>query len=206
MRSRPGFLLPKPPDVLGALVEQSELVAEATVHLERWGRTGDPDAAAAVAALRPRADALAEGIIDLLFDALVTPIDREDAATLVERLRLGFRALRGLVREAQALDVATDRHLARMSELLAGQARAVVTAMESLPRDRDTARTAVEIAEAADHELDEVYRAAMSDTVRRTDPLGVVFGSRELYRRAVLVSQAQLHTAHFARYVVLKES
>ncbi len=203
---RHGFLLPKQPDVLGTLVRQAEILSEAVDHLAKWTNGEDGASVRRVSELREDADAVASELVDTVFESLIMPIDREDAMTLSERLRLAFRAARGLVREAEVLEVATDEHLGHMGRVLSTQAAAVLDAVRALPGDAPQARAAVDRVEAGDRALDAVYREAMSDTVHRTDDLGVVFGSRELYRRASLTSQTLLHAAHFVRYVVLKES
>ncbi len=206
MVPRPGFLLPRPPDVLGILVRQAEILEEAVAHLARWAGGEDGGTAEHVVALRATADDVATELVDTVFDALITPIDREDAMTLSERLRVAFRSARGLVSEGQVLEVHPDAHLADMGAVLAGQAEGVLAAVRALPSDADAARAAVDAVETGDRALDALYRVAMSDTVHRDEELGVVFGSRELYRRAAQTSLALLHAAHFARYVVLKES
>lgn len=203
-RSR--FLLPRPPDVLGILVRQAEVLSEAVELLARWTEGADGSTIQQVIGLRERADEVATELVDTVFEALIMPIDREDAMTLSERLRLAFRATRGLVREAEVLQVDSDAHLRDMGGVLAGQAVAVLDAVRALPADAAAARAAVDAVETGDRALDALYRVAMSDTVQRADDMSVVFGSRELYRRASLTSQTLLHAAHFARYVVLKES
>lgn len=192
--------------MLGLLVRQAEILAEAVELLARWAEGDDGSTIQQVIDLRESADAVAAELVDTVFEALIMPIDREDAMTLSERLRVAFRAARGLVQEAEVLQVTTDAHLRDMGGVLAGQATAVLDAVRAMPTDAEAARAAVDAVETGDRALDALYRVAMSDTVQRSDDLSIVFGSRELYRRAALTSQTLLHTAHFARYVVLKES
>ncbi len=192
--------------MLGILVRQAEILAEAVELLARWAEGHDGATIQQVIDLRESADAVASELVETVFEALIMPIDREDAMTLSERLRVAFRSTRGLVQEAEVLQVTTDAHLRDMGGVLAGQAAAVLDAVRALPSDAEAARAAVDAVETGDRALDALYRVAMSDTVQRSDDLSIVFGSRELYRRAALTSQNLLHAAHFARYVVLKES
>lgn len=204
MPNRSRFFLPEPPDVLGRLRSLTAMVAASVERLAEWAATGDINAITGVVAQRDDADKLAGEIVDLVFEALITPIDREDVATLTERLQLAYRVARGLAREVEVLAGGTDEHLDRMCQLLCRQATALTDAVAAIPSEGDRALAAVGEVEAADRDLDSAYRAAMSSLAQVSD-LRQVLASQELYRRANLMSQALGHTAHYVRYVVLKE-
>jgi hypothetical protein len=136
--------------------------------------------------------------------AFVTSISPEDIYELSERLDRILNAAKGLVREAELLDMAPDPEMAEMAELVALGVGELVRAFPALVADPSRATACADAAVRHQRKIEHVYRRAMS-ALLQVNEIREVAGRRELYRRCARMGDAIEGVAHRIWYAVVKE-
>ncbi len=198
------WFLPDSPDLLDRLTRQGEVTVNAVDAFRDWAH-GDRSAAHRVGSLEHEADRVRREVATAVRQAFVTPIGPEDIYELSERLDAVVTSAKDLVREAELLDMLPDPPMAEMADLIALGVQNLVDAFLDLVKDPDRATGHADTAVHHQHQLEQVYRRAMSALLVNSD-LREVAGRRELYRRSSRIGDAVVHVAHRIWYSVVKES
>jgi uncharacterized protein len=198
------WFLPDTPDLLALLAEQGAVTVEGVDAFCAWAG-GDSSAEARVRELEHRADRVRRKVEAQIQHAFVTPIGPEDVYELSERLDAVLNDAKDLVREAELLEMAPDRPMAEMSDLIAAGVRELVAAFPLIAKEPEGATRHAEAAVHHQRGLERVYRRAMSALLDVAD-LREVMGRRELYRRSARIGDGIEHVAHRIWYAVVKET
>lgn len=203
-RPRLGWFLPKSPDVLAMLLEQSRLTIAGVAALEEWARGDAPDGTE-VRRVEHEADACKRDLREALSQAFTTPLEPEDLFELSRGLDEIVNDAKNLVGEAEAMGAAPDAAIATMSaELLAGTRRLDEALRSFADGDRDAATATADRAVKEQRRLQHAYRDAIAALVEIEDPREVA-AKRELYRRAARAGDELVLVAERIWYSVLKE-
>ncbi len=203
-RRRLGWFLPKSPDVLAMLLEQSRLTIAAVEALEEWARGDAPDGAR-LRRVEHEADTCKRSLREALSQAFTTPLDPEDLFELSRGLDEIVNDAKNLVGEAEAMGSAPNPALATMSaELLAGTRRLDEALRCFAGGDREAATATADRAVKEQRRLQHAYRDAIAALVEIEDPREVA-ARRELYRRLARAGDELVLVAERVWYSVLKE-
>lgn len=203
-RRRPRWFLPKSPDVLAMLLEQSRLTVAGVAALEEWARGDVPDGAA-LRRIEHEADACKRTLREGLSEAFTTPLDPEDIFELSRGLDEIVNDAKNLVGEAEAMDSAPDGALAAMAaELLMGVKRLDEALRAFAGGDREGATATADRAVKEQRRLQHAYRDAIAALVD-LDDFREVAAKRELYRRLARAGDELVLVAERVWYSVLKE-
>lgn len=198
------WLLPRSPDVMGMLLEQSGLTIAAMSALGEWAR-GEVVDGSRLRRAEHEADARKRELRAALSEAFTTPLEPEDLFELSRGLDEIVNDAKNLVGEAEAMSTAPDGAIAAMSaELLAGARRLDEALRAFAAGERDTATATADRAVKEQRRLQHVYREAMSALVENDD-LREVSAKRELYRRLARAGDELVLVAERVWYSVLKE-
>ncbi len=197
------WFLPYTPDLLGLLLEQSEITCQGVDAFVRWS-SGDADQTAEVLRLEHEADAARRRVLKELRAAFSTPLDPEDIYELSERLDEVLNGAKNAVREAELLQLAPDGPMAEMAGHLLDGVRHLHEAFIGLKGDEDDATDAADKAIKSERHLEHCYRSAMSALVD-VDDLKEVTARREIYRRYARIGESLVWVAHRVWYSVIKE-
>jgi uncharacterized protein Yka (UPF0111/DUF47 family) len=204
MRPRRWFL-PKAPDLLGMLREQTAVTVEGMDALVAWGR-GDRGAADRLRASEHRADACKRELRHALTVAFTTPLEPEDLFELSKGIDDVLNSAKDTAREAEVMSTAPDGAIAEMAEKLAEGIRHLADAIDALSSDASAEATeAADAAVKSQRRLERVYRTAMSALID-VDDLRELAARRELYRRLARTSDELIDVAERVWYSVLKMS
>jgi uncharacterized protein Yka (UPF0111/DUF47 family) len=198
------WFLPKNPDLLGLLGEQSAITVDGMQALVAWA-AGDPAAGDQVREYEHRADAKKRQLWLELRNAFSPPIDAEDLYSLSSDLDEVLNAAKNLVRELEVMELTPDTATREMAILLAEATQHLADAFARLgdqPGDTtDCADAAIKRARRVEH----VYRSAMS-ALLEVDDLREVMGRREVYRRLSRIGDHVHVVAERVWYAVMKEA
>jgi uncharacterized protein Yka (UPF0111/DUF47 family) len=197
------WFLPYTPDVLGLVLEQSEITCRGMDAFVRWS-SGESAADQEVRRYEHEADEVRRRVLMELRAAFSTPLDPEDIYELSERLDEVLNGAKNAVREAELLGLAPDPPLAEMSEHLHAGVKHLHDAIVGLQEDRDDATDAADKAIKCERNLEHSYRTAMSALVDNDD-LKLVTARREIYRRYARIGESLVRVAHRVWYSVVKE-
>lgn len=209
-KSRKGtrWFLPETPDVIGLLQKQAEITARGMDAFAAWA-AGDVARADDVRAAEHECDQVRRQLVDSVSEAFTTPLPPEDLFQLSRDLDRVMNGAKDAVRESEAMKFAPDAATADMAALLAEGVAHLRAAFDRLSARRvKSGPPATEAADAAvksQRRLERIYRQATGDLLLLND-LPVVFGSRELYRRATSMSDDIVSVADRIWYSRVKES
>lgn len=196
------WFLPDMPDVLALLRDQAHTTQEGLRHFADWAN-GDLDSGALVRDAEHAADIAKRSVQTALRNAFSTPLDPEDIYELSERTDAVLNGAKNIVREAELLDAAPDRHMASMAAAITAGQEQLCVAFDALGRDADAATVASDRAVKSCREVERVYRTAMSELLG-LDDVKEVIGRRELYRRCARTADALEQVAERVWYAVVK--
>ena len=203
-RRRFTWFLPKSPDVMAMLLEQSGLTIAALAALEEWARGTEPDGAR-VRRIEHEADVCKRELRKALSAAFTTPLDAEDIFELSRGLDEIVNDSKNLVGEAEAMSMAPDAAIAKMAtQLLAGTKRLDEALRAFADGQRETATATADRAVKQQRHLQHTYRDAMSALVENED-FREVAARRELYRRMARAGDELVLVAERVWYSILKE-
>ncbi len=197
------WFLPYTPDVLGLLIEQSEVTCHGIDAFVQWSG-GDADQAEAVRRYEHEADAVRRRVLGELRAAFSTPLDPEDIYELSERLDEVLNGAKNAVREAELLGLAPDPPLAEMAGYLHVGVQHLHDAFVGLKSDQNDATDAADQAIKCERHVEHCYRSAMS-ALAGVDDLQLVTARREIYRRYARIGESLVRVAHRVWYSVVKE-
>jgi len=198
------WFLPRTPDVMAMLLEQSRLTIAGLEALGEWadGRTGDGNR---LRRIEHEADTQKRALREALTVAFTTPLDAEDIFELSRGLDEIVNDAKNLVGEAEAMSTEPDAAIATMAaELVAGTKRLDQALRAFAAGDRDTATATADRAVKEQRHLQHTYRHAMSALVENED-FREVAAKRELYRRLARAGDELVLVAERIWYSVLKE-
>lgn len=194
--------MPRGPDVMQLLVAQGRVTVAGLDALCAWAH-GDADQGRVVRDKEHEADDAQRRVLVAVRQSFVLPIAPEDAFELSERLDRVMNGAKNLVREAQVLGVVPDPPVAGITDLVAAAMHELVDVLPDLPRQGQRAISAADSAMSKVHDVDRIYRRAMSGLLEEHD-LRQVVGRRELYRRATLLADLAEGVATRVWYAVVK--
>jgi uncharacterized protein Yka (UPF0111/DUF47 family) len=203
---RPGnWFLPRSPDVLGLLREQTAITVEGMTALVAWAE-GDPDAGQRLRECEHRADERKRALRQALSNAFMTPLEPEDIFELSRGLDTVLNGARNTAREAEVMETAPDASIAEMATELLSGTKHLADALDALGEGRSTDATGLaDHAARSQSRVEHAYREAMSALIS-VDDLREVAAKRELYRRLARSSDDLRQVAERVWYSVLKES
>lgn len=203
-RRRLGWFLPKNPDVLAMLLEQSRLTIAALEALSEWA-DGKAEDGTRVRRIEHEADTCKRSLREALSQAFTTPLDPEDLFELSRGLDEIVNDAKNLVGEAEAMGSAPDAAIATMSvELLAGARRLDEALRAFADGDQEGATATADRAVKEQRRLQHAYRDAIAALVGVEDTREVA-ARRELYRRLARAGDELVLVAERIWYSVLKE-
>ena len=198
------WFLPYTPDLLGLLLEQSEITCRGIDALVQWS-AGDLEANEAVRRYEHEADDARKHVLKELRAAFSTPLDPEDIYELSERLDEVLNGAKNAVRESEIMKMDPDQPMADMARHLQTGVLHLHEAFKALKSDHDRATDEADAAIHCERDLEHCYRKAMS-ALTDVDDLKLVTGRRELYRRYSRIGENLVRVAHRVWYSVVKES
>lgn len=197
------WFLPKNPDLIGLLSEQSAITVEGMRRLVAWA-AGEPGAGDEVRTYEHRADDKKRELWRELRDAFSPPIDAEDLYSLSSDLDEVLNASKNLVREFEVMEIGPDAATHEMTVLLAEATKHLADAFARLGKQEGDATECADAAIKGARRVEHVYRSAMS-TLLEVDDLREVMAWREAYRRLARIGD-HIHTAaDRVWYAVMKE-
>ncbi len=197
------WFLPRSPDVMGMLLEQSSLTVAGLEALQEWAR-GEVSAGSHLRRIEHEADSCKRRLREGLSEAFTTPLDAEDLFELSRGLDEIVNDAKNVVGEAEAMSTPPDWAIEAMAtELLAGTRRLDQALREFAAGDRDAATATADRAVKEQRRLQHVYREAMSALL--DGELREVTAKRELYRRMARAGDELVLVAERIWYSVLKE-
>jgi uncharacterized protein len=204
MRSRRWFL-PKAPDVVGMLREQTAITVEGIDALVTWAE-GDVTAADRLRDLEHEANERKRELRRALTVAFTTPLEPEDLFELSRGLDEVLNSAKNTVREAEVMHTPPDSAIAEMARELADGTRRLAEAFSTLEHDGGVSATeAADEAVKSQRRFEHVYRTAMSALID-VGNLREVAARRELYRRLARTSDDLVEVAERVWYSMLKEN
>ncbi len=198
------WFLPYTPDLLGLLLEQSDITCRGFDAFVRWS-AGDLEQNRAVRQFEHEADDARRHVLKELRAAFSTPLDPEDIYELSERLDEVLNGAKNAVRESEIMDLLPDDAMAEMAGHLQTGVAHLHGAFESLKSDHDRATAEAEAAIHCERDLEHCYRRAMSE-LSDVDDVREVTARRELYRRYSRIGDNLVRVGHRVWYSVVKES
>ena len=197
------WFLPKNPDLLGLLAEQSAITVEGMHALVAWA-AGEPGAGDEVRTAEHRADDKKRELWRELRDAFSPPIDAEDLYSLSSDLDEVLNASKNLVREFEVMELEPDTATHEMTVLLAEATQHLADAFARLGTQEGDATDCADAAIKDARRVEHVYRSAMS-TLLDVDDLREVMGRREAYHRLARIGDHIHAAADRVWYAVMKE-
>ena len=197
------WFLPKNPDLVGLLCEQSAITVKGMDALVAWA-AGEPAAGDQVREYEHHADDKKRQLWRELRDAFSPPIDAEDLYSLSSDLDEVLNAAKDLVRELEVMELAPDTATHEMTLLLAEATQHLADAFARLGKQEGDATECADAAIKGTRRVEHVYRSAMS-TLLQVDDLREVMGRREVYRRLSRIGDHIRTVAERVWYAVMKE-
>jgi uncharacterized protein Yka (UPF0111/DUF47 family) len=197
------WFLPRNPDLLGLLREQSGITVAGMHALVAWSE-GERTAGDEVRAHEHRADDTKRRLWRELRDAFSPPMDAEDLFTLSSDLDEILNSAKDLVRELEVMELAPDPATHQMAVLLAEGTEHLDAAFARLGAGEGDATECADAAIKSIRRVEHVYRAAMSALVE-VDDLRQVMALREVYRRLSRIGDHVHGVAERVWYAVMKE-
>ncbi len=203
MSSSGRWFLPHRPDVLGLLREQAGVTLAGLEAFALWSRDGDEAAANRVRELEHEGDEKRRALLEALVEALVTPIEQEDAYELSERIDEVLDRAKDTVRTAQALRWTPDASASEMGANVHASFVHLVDAIGKLgdrhARPQDDAELVIKRARRIEHGL----RDGLAVLSPAGDPWALV-STLAVYRSYSTVGESLLRVADRTWYSVLK--
>jgi uncharacterized protein Yka (UPF0111/DUF47 family) len=197
------WFLPHRPDVLALLQDEARVTLEGLEAFARWSHDGGDEAAARVREAEHRGDVARRALLEALIEALVTPIQQEDAYELSERIDEVLDRAKDTVRTAQALDWTPDASAAEMGEHAHAAFAHLVDAIGKLgdrgAHPEQDAELAIKRARKIEHGL----RDGLASLSRAGDPWALT-STLAVYRSYSTVGESLLRVADRTWYAVLK--
>jgi uncharacterized protein Yka (UPF0111/DUF47 family) len=198
------WFLPKNPDLLGLLCEQSAITVDGMHALVAWA-AGEPAAGDHVREYEHDADDKKRQLWRELRDAFSPPIDAEDLFSLSSDLDEVLNAAKNLVREVEVMKLTQDTATHEMTLLLAEATQHVADAFARLGTQEGDATESADAAIKSTRRVEHVYRSAMS-ALLQVDDLREVMARREVYRRLSRIGDHIHAVAERVWYAVMKEA
>lgn len=158
-----GRIFPRTPDFYALLNEQCITVAEGTVALVSYMRTGDEQHANRVRALEHAGDRIKVRNLDVLHRAFSTPMDREDIYRAVTAIDAVLNYAKSTVREMDILALPPDEHTLAIAELLEEGAQALCKGFAALEKNTEQAELEADRAKKTERRTEKIYRAALAE-------------------------------------------
>lgn len=204
MKDRRHWFLPAEPDVLGLLHRQVTITTEGLDAFAEWA-AGDAAAAERVRDAELRADPAKRDLLHAVREALVMPVDPEDAFALSRGIDRILNHAGDVLTEAEVMACQPDAGIARMAALLAEAVRQVDTAVAALSSNGDEATRAADAAIKIERQLEQVYYEGTAGLLE-VDEMRERISRRELYRRCAQIGETLVDVAERVIYAVVKES
>jgi uncharacterized protein len=197
------WFLPHRPDVLALLQDEARVTLEGLQAFALWSRDGDENAAARVREFEHRGDVARRALLEALIEALVTPIQQEDAYELSERIDEVLDRAKDTVRTAQALDWTPDASAAEMGEHAHAAFAHLVDAIGKLGDRRAHPEQDAELAIKRARKIEHGLRDGLASLPRGGDAWTLT-STLAVYRSYSTVGESLLRVADRTWYAVLK--
>jgi hypothetical protein len=194
-------LLPEMPDFYALLIAQCEISAEGTGQLVQYLKDSEPEHGMAVRRLEHEGDRLRARNLETLHRSFATPMDREDFYDAIMAIDEILNYAKTSVREVEILDLAPDRSMVEMAELVNAGTRALLQALHCLEHEPETAARHGEQARKAERAIEKAYRGALArlfdpaqqpDRAATVDPGGGPDRALDQYRAELLEIVTQM--------------
>lgn len=163
------------------LADQAAKTVEGIEALEKFMQNPDPKNAKRVREIEQEADELRRVLVEELDKSFVTPIDREDIFTLSRTVDDMVDYADTTVDEMEIYEVAPDKHLLDMVDILRKGAREIVDSIRMLDTYPHIAMEHAVQAKFYENLMEKAYHAALADLFKRTDTV-YMLKMREIYR------------------------
>ncbi len=198
------LFLPESPDILRTLRHQAELTSRGLDALGAWAH-GRPDQGEEIKRIYAQTTEVRRQQHRQLRISFTTPLDAEDLYELSERLDVVLANARDTVREAEVTRIGPDEAIVGMTEVILAAFGDVTSAYSHLVEDPEKATHEADSALDRLHDLEHIYRHAMSDLLADED-LRQVIGRRDIYRGCLHIGDATRRVAERVWYAVIKQA
>lgn len=140
--------------------------------------------------LENEADVLKLELGKKLFEAFITPFDREDIFDLCHRMDEVINGAKSVVRELDTFDIDPQAtpNLPELIEILVEGTRHLTNSITSLQHNLPQASEQALLARKAENKFTKAYRAAMKQLFE-IDDVKLILRTKEVYRTLLLVSE-----------------
>ncbi|MBF0184414.1 MAG: DUF47 domain-containing protein [Magnetococcales bacterium] len=157
-------VFPRMPNFYGMILEQCELVSQASDAMVDFMQTGSKSVADKVIRLEGEEDALKARNLDVLANAFATPLDREDLQRAMTSVGVTMTYMSTIVQEMQTLGVPSDQYTMEMAVLLREANVALNRGYKKLGgKETPLAESDAHVAVQAKHNLDKCFRRALAE-------------------------------------------
>lgn len=157
-------VFPRMPDFYGLMNDQCDLLVTAMAALVDYVRTGDPATGKRIASvLEKQGDELKRRNLQILNKAFATPMDREEIYRAIEGIDHVVNYAKTTVREMEAFDVGSDRHILEMAIHLKEGAEALQAGFRKIATAPTQAEADAQAARKAERKVEKCYRRALSE-------------------------------------------
>jgi len=163
------------------LADQAAKTVQGIEALAKFTQNPDPENAKRVREIEQEADELRRVLVEELDKSFVTPIDREDIFTLSRTVDDMVDYADTTVDEMQIYEVAPDKHLRDMVDILRKEAREIGDSIRMLDTYPHIAMEHAVQAKFYENLMEKAYHSALADLFKRTDTV-YMLKMREIYR------------------------
>ena len=197
------WFLPHRPDILALLQDQATVTLAGLEAFALWSRDGSDEAAGRIRDLEHHGDVARRALLAALIEALVTPIEQEDAYELSERIDEVLDRAKDTVRTAQALAWTPDAAAAEMGGHVHESFVHLVDAIGKLGDRRAHPEQSAELATKRARRIEHDLRDGLASLSRGGDPWALA-STLAVYRSYSTVGVSLLRVANRTWYAVLK--
>jgi uncharacterized protein Yka (UPF0111/DUF47 family) len=174
-------LLPKIPDFLEILAEQSLLVSHATALLVDYMETGAASLSTRIVQEERDQDELKMKNLKILSEAFATPVDRENIYRAIIDLDEVVNYCKTTIREMEMLGVTPDQFTLELAMHVRSGAEALASGFGKLKKSPASAGDDAERARKEERNAEKAYRRALAALFQGDDYINM-FKRREIYR------------------------
>ncbi len=169
---------------------QADKTLEGMQALSDWLSSDNGERCQTVRELENQADDLKLQLSQKLFEAFVTPFDREDIYDLSGRLDEVINGAKSIVREMEAFEIVPKQYpvIKDMVSILVEGTRCLRNSFVDLKHKLPEATVQAQLARKSENKLNKVYRIAMQDLLK-SDDIKAIMRAKEVYKTVLLVGE-----------------
>ncbi|MBF0400277.1 MAG: DUF47 domain-containing protein [Magnetococcales bacterium] len=218
-------VFPRMPNFYGMILEQCELISQASDALVEFMQTGSKAAADKVIRLDGEEDVLKVRNLGVLANAFATPLDREDLQRAIMSVGVTLTYASTIVQEMQTLNIKSGQFTTEMAILIREANEALHRGYKKLgTKETALAEADAQVAVQAKHTLDKAFRRALAELFNadslmnklktdapeaKMEAMGYVleiFKRREIYRHLSDAGHELSRAGNFLHDIVVKIS